>query len=327
MSDHLAGQQDDQTRWFGERYARLRDNVALVIHGKPEVIDTALTALLSEGHLLLEDVPGVGKTTLARALALSIDCKWSRIQFTPDLLPSDITGVQIPDQHGRFTFHPGPVFANVVLADEINRASPKTQSALLEVMEERQVTVDGVTHEVPRPFIVIATQNPIDLDGTYRLPEAQMDRFLMKTQVGYPAPEAEVDVVGSRIAGSPLDTIRPVTSAEEVRAMIAVARRHVRIDPLVQRYAVDVVTHTRTSSGDVRLGVSPRGSIAVLRAAQVWSAIRGRAFVAPDDVKAVAQSTLAHRVILTPEAELGGMTGADVIDTALRTVPQPTSRG
>lgn len=324
MSDHLTSEHDEQTRWFGTRYERLRDNIAEVVKGKPEVIDTALTALLSEGHILLEDVPGVGKTTLARALAASIDCTWNRIQFTPDLLPSDITGVQIPDALGTFRFHPGPIFGNVILADEINRASPKTQSALLEVMEERQVTVDGETHEVPRPFIVIATQNPIDLDGTYRLPEAQVDRFLMKTAVGYPSPEAEVEIVAARIAGSPLDTIRPVTSAEEVRAMIAVARRHVEVHPLIQRYAVDVATATRDRP-EVRLGVSPRGSIAVLRSAQVWAAIRGRSYVAPEDIKQVAVASLAHRIILTPEAELAGTTGAEVVLDILDLIPQPTT--
>ena len=288
--------------WFARQFDALVGNIELVIQGKTNVIRLVLLGLLSEGHLLIEDVPGVGKTSLAKAIAGSIDASWHRIQFTPDLLPSDITGTSIFDPSTRtFEFHPGPIFANVVVADEINRASPKTQSALLEVMEERQVTVDSKAYPVPRPFIVIATQNPIDLDGTYELPEAQLDRFLMRSAVGYPALESEVEILARH--GAPrVMKVSPIMTANDVRAMITVANE-VYVDPAIQQYIARVTASTRSLPG-VRLGVSPRGSLALLRASRARAASEGRAFVTPEDVKALAPSVLAHRLILTAEAQL-----------------------
>jgi MoxR-like ATPase len=309
-------------RWFAERHQRLLDNIERLIQGKREPLSLALTCLLAEGHLLIEDVPGVGKTSIAKALAASMDASWHRIQFTPDLLPSDITGVAVWDQRSHeFEFRPGPVFANVVVGDEINRASPKTQSALLEVMEERQVTVDSVAHPVPRPFLVIATQNPVELDGTFRLPEAQLDRFLMRIAVGYPSPDAEVDILASRLGRVTPPTVGPVVTAADVAAMIEVAAA-VHVDAALHRYVVELVGATR-SAAQVRLGVSTRGSLALERAAQAWAAGQGRGYVVPEDVKALAVPVLAHRLILTPEAELAGRRTEQVVTELLGRVPVP----
>jgi MoxR-like ATPase len=301
---------------------RLCDNMALVIQGKPEVIRNAVICLLAEGHLLLEDVPGTGKTSLARALAASLDVPWHRIQFTPDLLPSDVTGVSIYNQgNGQFEFKPGPVFANIVLGDEINRASPKTQSALLEVMEEGTLSYDGVVHQLPKPYLVVATQNPIDMEGTYILPEAQLDRFLMKLTVGYPTPEAEAEVLRTQKAGATIAHLQPVLSAPAVLNMIN-AVQQVEVAPALENYIVSISTATRAMS-ELRLGVSPRGSLALLRAARACAAVSGRTYVLPEDVKQMAPVVLAHRVILQPEAELQGRTGVELIARAVQSVPVP----
>lgn len=305
----------------GEVARLVADNLAKVIRGKPETIRLALTALFAEGHLLIEDVPGVGKTTLARALARSVDASWSRIQFTPDLLPGDITGVMVYHQGSEsFEFHPGGTFANIVVTDEINRGTPKTQSALLEVMAERRVTVDAVTRPVPDPFFVVATQNPIEMEGTYRLPEAQLDRFLMRIEVGYPDHDAELEVVMGDINRVSADELSPVVSIDQLRQAIA-AVRTVHVHPAVGSYAVRLAAATRQAA--VRYGASPRGSIALIRAAQAYAAIEGRQFCTPDDVKSVAAAVLAHRLVLTPEAELDQRRPAAVIDDVLASTPVP----
>ena len=309
----------------GEAYRLVADNLAKVIHGKPEVIRLALTALFAEGHLLIEDVPGLGKTTLARCLARSIGGRWSRIQFTPDLLPSDITGVSVYHQKDeRFTFHPGGVFANVVIADEINRGTPKTQSALLEVMAEGRVTVDAETHRVPRPFLVIATQNPIEMAGTYRLPEAQLDRFLMRLTVGYPEHDDEVDVVLGNTAGRSADDLSAVVDTDILTAAVE-AVRGLHVDTGVAGYAVRLAAATREHPA-VRYGASVRGSIALVRAAQALAAIEGRGFVTPDDIKDVAVPVLTHRLVLTPEAELSLGGAGEIIDDALASTAAPMAR-
>ncbi|QCR19763.1 AAA family ATPase [Agrococcus sp. SGAir0287] len=298
--------------------------VGTVIDGKPDEIRTVLTVLLAEGHILLEDVPGVGKTQLARAFAAAIGGSVHRIQFTPDLLPSDITGVSIYDQRvGRFEFTPGPVFSNIVIADEINRASPKTQSALLECMEEGQVTVDGVTHELPRPFMVIATQNPIDMDGTYALPEAQRDRFMVRLQLGYPDADAELRMVQARKTHTPLADLRTVVSSDEFQREIDVAHA-VRAHELVEQYAVRLVRATREQQV-VRIGASPRATLQLLRAAKARAHLAGRDWLSPDDVKSLARQVLPHRILLHDQAASIDDARA-VVDRVLDTTPAPRAR-
>ncbi|MCK6209114.1 AAA family ATPase [Georgenia sp. EYE_87] len=295
-----------------------------VIEGKDEVVRTALTVLLAGGHLLIEDVPGVGKTMLAKALARTVDSTVRRIQFTPDLLPSDITGVSVfnQDTHA-FEFRPGAVFANVVVGDEINRASPKTQSALLEAMEERQVTVDGRTYPLPEPFIVMATQNPFEMEGTYPLPEAQRDRFMARISMGYPDPAAELRMLASHGSGSPLAALRPVTDAATIADLVRTVER-LHTAPAVHQYVVDLVTATRTSRY-LRLGASPRAGLQLLRAARAHAALAGRDHVLPDDVQHLLAPVLAHRVILTAEAELGGASAADVLSSIVAAVRVPAA--
>jgi MoxR-like ATPase len=310
---------------FAAVAAQLADRVGSVVLGKPDVIRLALTALFAQGHVLLEDVPGVGKTTLARAIAAAVRGQWRRIQFTPDLLPSDVSGVTIFNQASRgFEFHPGPVFANIVIADEINRASPKTQSALLEVMEERRVTVDGVPHPVPQPFLVVATQNPVEMDGTYRLPEAQLDRFLVKLSVGYPSEDVEVEVLRGAALRSP-DTLEPVTDTDTVGQMVRMAQGVHIAEPLYT-YAVRLAAATRNHP-QVRVGVSPRGVIALTRAACAFALINGRGYVLPEDLKTLVEPVFAHRVLLSPDAQLRGVTAAEVLDDAVRSVAVPLPDG
>jgi len=306
---------------FASTAARLAGEISTVVLGKPQVVRLTLTALFAQGHVLLEDVPGVGKTTLARAVAATVHGHWRRIQFTPDLLPADVSGVTIFNQSTQgFEFHPGPVFANIVIADEINRASPKTQSALLEVMEERTVTVDGVRHPVPRPFLVVATQNPVEMDGTYRLPEAQLDRFLVRLSVGYPDEQTEIEVLRGATLRSP-EALDPVTDTATVGQLIQLAQRVHIADPLYG-YAVRLAAATRTHP-QIRVGVSPRGVIALTRAACAYALIGGRGFVLPEDLKALLEPVFAHRLLLTADAQLRGVTAAEVLADVVRSVPVP----
>ena len=315
----------DQAHWFSDTFAVIVRNIERAILGKTEAIRLSVTCMLAEGHLLLEDFPGTGKTTLARSIAQTVQGTHSRIQFTPDLLPSDVTGVTIFDQKSSsFEFHQGPIFASIVLADEINRASPKTQSALLEVMEEHRVTVDGISYEVGSPFMVIATQNPIEQAGTYRLPEAQLDRFLMKTTLGYPDRETSLRILTTGGSRPQSAALAPIITTAAIAEMAQLGQS-VHVEPSVLDYITRIVEATR-SAEHVRLGVSIRGALAVARSARVWAASLGRHYVVPDDVKILAIPCLAHRIVLDPESEFNGITPTDVMVKIISEVVPPTER-
>ncbi|MDR5700005.1 AAA family ATPase [Agromyces aerolatus] len=315
----------EQAEWFQDAFGRLVDNIGAAVLGKREVISLVLTALLSDGHVLLEDFPGTGKTVLAKALANTLEGTHSRIQFTPDLLPSDVTGVTIYDQgKGKFEFHRGPIFASIVLADEINRASPKTQSALLEVMEEGRVTVDGVGYDVEHPFMVIATQNPVEQAGTYALPEAQLDRFLIKTSLGYPDHDTAVTLLLDSANRARAAGVSPIIAAASITTMSQLAS-DVYVDAAVLSYLNELVSATRTHT-DSALGVSMRGALALARAVKTWAIAQGRTYVTPDDVRELAMPVLAHRIIVDPEAEFTGVTAEDIVAQALAEVAPPAYR-
>ena len=317
---------EEQAEWFGESFSRLVTNVEQAMVGKTEVVRLALMCLLTEGHLLLEDVPGTGKTMLAKAIANTVQGTTSRIQFTPDLLPSDVVGGMVYDQRtGQFELRKGPVFSTVLLADEINRASPKTQSALLEVMEEGQVTIDGITHPVGPPFMVIATQNPIEQAGTYRLPEAQLDRFLVRSSVGYPDPATTIQLLEEASVRNRSKAVGPLIAGQAVADMTRLAA-NVHVDPAILDYVARLVEATRRAQGVV-LGVSVRGAMAYVRAAKTWAASVGRGFVLPDDVKELAVPVLSHRIMLDPEAEFNGATVPSVVNRILDEVTPPLDRG
>jgi MoxR-like ATPase len=317
--------QTEPIRAFASLFDAITTNVARVVHGKKDAITLAVNCLLAEGHLLIEDVPGVGKTSLAKALAASVHCTWKRVQFTPDLLPADLIGVSIFQRASEsFVFQRGPLFANIVLADEINRASPKTQSALLEAMEERQVSADGASHTLPDPFMVIATQNPVEQEGTYRLPESQLDRFLMRISLGYPGREAELAIVETHGTNTTMSTLQAVVTTDEVLAMI-LAVRTVHLAPALQGYMVDLAEASRRHPS-LLLGLSPRATLQLSRATRARAASQGREYATPDDVKAVAEPVLAHRVMLRPDAMSRGVTGTSIIRELIGSVPVPAGR-
>jgi MoxR-like ATPase len=310
---------------FADVFAAIADNVERVIQGKRDAVELTLLCLVAEGHLLVEDVPGVGKTSLAKALAASLDCRWTRIQFTPDLLPSDVVGVTVWNRGtNEFEFRSGAVFSNLVLGDEINRASPKTQSALLEAMEERQVTVDGHTHVLERPFMVIATQNPVEHEGTYPLPESQLDRLLMRVSLGYPTRDAELEVLEAHGGVEPIDALSPVATTKDVTAMAAAARA-IHVAPALKQYLVELAETTRRHPA-LALGMSPRATLALQRAGRARAAASARDYVVPDDLKALAHAVLAHRLVLSPEAAMQGVDTSEVVDDVLRHVAVPRGK-
>jgi MoxR-like ATPase len=316
----------DRTETFADLFTAICNNIETAIRGKRDVVHLAVVSLVADGHVLLEDAPGVGKTSLAKAIAASVNCTFGRVQFTPDLLPADVVGMTVWNRGtGGFDFRPGPIFSNIVLADEINRASPKTQSALLEAMGERQVTVDGVTHPLASPFLVIATQNPIEHEGTYPLPESQLDRFLMKITVGYPSRSAELEILEQHGTSDPLSRLGAVVSSSDVLGM-AMAAQSVHVAPTLRGYIVDIAEATRRHPA-LLLGMSPRAVLALQRVARVQAAALMRTYVTPDDIKALARPVLAHRLLVTPEAQLQGTTATQVLDQILDAIPVPAGPG